>query len=136
MVLIWTSQKPSPSSSLAYSPIVDSEVDVDGIDLVDLGENGLLPRAYHIARVFQAPVDATIKRGGHLGVFQVQPGQIASRFRRHQGRPCRIAAVFLQVHISVPVSENAGWRSALATPIWAHWAAARASAIRSGRFPR
>jgi hypothetical protein len=73
--------------------IVDREINVDGIDLVQLGQNRGLPGPYEIARIHQPPIDAAAEGGFDRGVAEVELGQLPLGLRRHEVCLCRIPLV-------------------------------------------
>lgn len=51
---------------------VQCEIDIDRIDLIDLGERRKFPGPDQVAGIAQTPIDAPRKRSHYLGVTQVQ----------------------------------------------------------------
>ena len=80
-------------------PLIDGEVDIEGVDLVDIGQEGGFAGAHQIAGVFQPAADAADEGRGHLGVAQVEPGQVALRLGGHDRGLGRIPLVEPVVHI-------------------------------------
>jgi len=51
--------------------IADVEIDVERIDLADLGQGGVPVRAHQVAWVLQPSIDTPVERGRDRGVVQV-----------------------------------------------------------------
>ena len=79
--------------------LVNGEIDIEGVDLIDIGQEGGFAGAHQVAGVFQAAADAAVKGRSHLGVAQVEPGQVPLRLRRHDRGFGRIPLVEPVVHI-------------------------------------
>ena len=65
--------------------LVDGEVNIDGVNLIDFGQERELAGPHQVARVHQAPVDAAVEGGHHPGVVQIQLGQVPGRLGRFHG---------------------------------------------------
>ena len=79
--------------------LIDGEVDIEGVDLIDIGQEGGFAGAHQVAGVFQPAADAAVEGRGHLGVAQVEPGQVPLRLRGHDRGLGRIPLVEPVVHI-------------------------------------
>ncbi len=79
--------------------IADVEVDVDGVDLAQLGQGGALTRTHQASRVLQPSIDPTIERSGDLRIAQIELGQVSGRFCDLQVGLCGIPLISPVVYI-------------------------------------
>ena len=81
--------------------IADVEIDIDGIDLVDLGQDGIFTRTHQVPRIFQPAINSSVKRSPDLRVAQIELGQVPLRFRRPQVGLGRIPLVSPVVYVGL-----------------------------------
>ncbi len=79
--------------------IADREIDIDGIDLVDLSQDRIFARTHQVARVFQPSVDPAVKRSRDLRIAQIELGQVPLGLRRQQVGLGRIPLIPPVVHV-------------------------------------
>ncbi len=96
-----------PLADTQQIELVDREVDVDRIDLVDLGERRLLAAGAHdVADVDKPSPHATVERRRHLRVADVQIGEVDLRLGVGERRSRRIA-------LKAPIIDVGGSRRLL-----------------------